>query len=157
MASVKSARLPFSLELAQELLSTYGSPLYVYQANILEQTIKCITQAFPYPRTQFHFASVTNGNISLLQIFRAAGWGLHANTPGDIYLGLQAGFAPEQIIYSGSNLNSMEMEQVLNWGVTTLNLDSIAQLQMCLLPSLSIISHSLTPPWFASQSTGNNR
>jgi diaminopimelate decarboxylase len=141
MASVKSARLPFCIELAQELLSTYGSPLYVYQANILEQTIKYITQAFPYPRTKFHFASVTNGNISLLQIFRTSGWGLHANTPGDIYLGLQAGFAPEQIVYSGSNLNSMEMEQVLNWGVTTLNLDSIAQLQLC----CQVYRSSLTP------------
>lgn len=120
-----------SQALAQELLNTYDSPLYVYQADILNQTITNITQAFSYPQTQFCFASVTNGNISLLQIFRAAGWGLHANTPGDIYLGLQAGFSPEKIVYSGSNLNREEMEQVLNWGVKTLNLDSISQLQLC--------------------------
>jgi diaminopimelate decarboxylase len=74
---------------------------------------------------------VTNGNVALLQIFQASGWGLHANTPGDIYLGLQAGFDPSQIVYSGSNLNRAEMEQVLNWGVTTLNLDSLAQLRLC--------------------------
>ncbi|NMG21450.1 diaminopimelate decarboxylase family protein [Brasilonema bromeliae] len=126
-----SAHLPFSQKLAQELLNTYGSPLYVYQGDILRQTIQHITQAFSYPRTQFRFASVTNGNISVLQIFRDQGWGLHANTPGDIYLGLQAGFAPEQIVYSGSNLNRAEMEQVLNWGVKTLNLDSVSQLQLC--------------------------
>ncbi|MBD2505281.1 diaminopimelate decarboxylase family protein [Anabaena azotica] len=123
--------LPFSQELAQELLNTYGSPLYVYQADILNQTITNITQAFLYPQTQFCFASVTNSNISLLQIFRDADWGLHANTPGDIYLGLQAGFSPAQIVYSGSNLSREEMEQVLNWGVKTLNLDSISQLQLC--------------------------
>ncbi|BBD70185.1 Orn/DAP/Arg decarboxylase 2 [Nostoc commune NIES-4072] len=120
-----------SYELAEELLNTYDSPLYIYQADILNQTITRITEAFSYPQTQFRFASVTNGNISLLQIFRAAGWGLHANTPGDIYLGLQAGFSAEQIVYSGSNLNRVEMEQVLNWGVRTLNLDSISQLQLC--------------------------
>ncbi len=126
-----SSYFPFSEELAQELLNIYDSPLYVYQADILNKTIRRITKAFLYPHTQFRFASVTNGNISLLQIFCAAGWGLHANTPGDIYLGLQAGFSPEQIVYSGSNLNRAEMEQVLNWGVKTLNLDSIAQLQLC--------------------------
>lgn len=131
LSSSSSAHLPFSQELAQELLNTYGSPLYVYQADILRQTIQHITQAFSYPRTQFRFASVTNGNISLLQIFRAAGWGLHGNTPGDIYLGLHAGFAPEQIVYSGSNLNRAEMEQVLDWGVKTFNLDSVSQLQLC--------------------------
>ena len=114
-----------------ELLRIYGSPLYVYDGDRLRQTIAHITQAIKYPRTQFRFASVTNGNIALLQIFRAAGWGLHANTPGDIYLGLQAGFSPTQIVYSGSNLNREEMQQVLDWGVTTLNLDSQAQLQLC--------------------------
>ncbi len=122
---------PFPLELAHELLATYGSPLYVYQGDRLRQTIGHITQAIPYPRTHFHFASVTNGNVALLQIFQGSGWGLHANTPGDIYLGLQAGFDPSQIVYSGSNLNPAEMEQVLNWGVTTLNLDSLAQLRLC--------------------------
>ncbi|MEH1822724.1 MAG: decarboxylase [Nostoc sp.] len=123
--------LPFSREVAQELLNNYGSPLYVYNGDRLGETIKRINKAVSYPRTQFRFASVTNGNIALLKIFRSFGWGLHANTPGDIYLGLEAGFDPSEIVYSGSNLNQAEMLQVLNWGITTLNLDSLAQLQLC--------------------------
>ena len=107
---------PFSQEVAEELLRVYGSPLYVYDAEVLKRTIAHITNAFRYPQTRFHFASVTNGNIALLKIFKNAGWGLHANTPGDIYLGLNAGFEPREIVYSGSNLNREEMEQVLNWG-----------------------------------------
>ncbi|MBE9105471.1 decarboxylase [Nostoc cf. edaphicum LEGE 07299] len=112
-------------------MNNYGSPLYVYNGDRLDETIERITKAVSYPRTQFRFASVTNGNIALLKIFRSFGWGLHANTPGDIYLGLQAGFDPREIVYSGSNLNQAEMIQVLNWGVTTLNFDSLAQLQLC--------------------------
>ena len=119
------------LEFAQELLQVYGSPIYVYNGDILRQTIAHITKAISYPHTKFHFASVTNGNINLLKIFKNAGWGLHANTPGDIYLGLNAGFHPSDIVYSGSNLNREEMAQVVDWGVTTLNLDSISQLHLC--------------------------
>ncbi|MEH2075689.1 MAG: decarboxylase [Nostoc sp.] len=137
--------LPFSGELAQKLLSTYGSPLYVYNGDRLRETIERITKAVSYPHTQFRFASVTNGNIALLKIFRSFGWGLHANTPGDIYLGLQAGFDPSEIVYSGSNLNRAEMLQVLNWGVTTLNFDSLAQLQLCCEVFADRIS-SLLPP-----------
>ena len=122
---------PLSPTLAQELLNSYGSPLYVYDGDRLRQTIRHITQAIPYPHTQFCFASVTNGNVSLLRIFRDAHWGLHANTLGDIYLGLQAGFHSQSIVYSGSNLNREEMAQVLTWGVATLNLDSLMQLQLC--------------------------
>lgn len=125
-----SLTTPFSWETAQELLEIYGSPLYVYDGDILNQTISHITNSFNYPLTRFYFASVTNGNIALLKIFKNAGWGLHANTPGDIYLGLNAGFAPSEIVYSGSNLSREEMEQVLNWGVNTLNLDSISQLRL---------------------------
>ncbi|MEQ8469002.1 diaminopimelate decarboxylase family protein [Coleofasciculus sp. E1-EBD-02] len=124
----------------QELLNIYGSPLYVYQGDRIRDTIRYISYAVPYPRTRFQFASVTNGNISLLQIFQQEGWGLHANTPGDIYLGLTAGFTPDNIVYSGSNLNRAEMEQVLHWGITTLNLDSISQLDLCCQ-----VYQSLTP------------
>jgi diaminopimelate decarboxylase len=132
MVMEKVTAIPnLELELAQELLQVYGSPLYVYNGDILRQTISYITKAISYPHTKFHFASVTNGNIALLKIFKNAGWGLHANTPGDIYLGLNAGFYAGDIVYSGSNLNWEEMEQVLGWGVTTLNLDSISQLRLC--------------------------
>ncbi|MFP4134997.1 MAG: diaminopimelate decarboxylase family protein [Halothece sp.] len=122
--------LPYSLTTAKNLLLNYGSPLYVYQRDRLEDTITQITHSIPYPKTRFQFASVTNGNINLLRIFKEQGWGLHANTPGDIYLGLKAGFSPDKIVYSGSNLDRAEIEQVLQWGVTTLNLDSLSQLEL---------------------------
>ena len=122
--------LPFSEALTQELIAIYGSPLYVYDGDRLRQTISQITQAVPYLNTRFHFASVTNGNIALLKIVRDSGWGLHANTPGDIYLGLKAGFTPDQIVYSGSNLNRADIEQVLDWKITRLNLDSTSQLHL---------------------------
>lgn len=120
-----------SHEIAQNLLKTYGSPLYVYSREYLEKSIQYITQSIPYPNTEFKFASVTNGNIHLLKIFKEADWGLHANTPGDVYLGLKAGFHPKDIVYSGSNLNRNEMIQILKWGVKTLNLDSLSQLSLC--------------------------
>jgi diaminopimelate decarboxylase len=121
-----------SAAMAADLLRVYGSPLYVYDGDHLQQTLHHIAQAIPYRPTQFHFAAVTNGSVALLQLVRAAGWGLHANTPGDIYLGLQAGFEPGSIVYSGSNLSRDDMAQVLVWGITTFNLDSLAQLeQLC--------------------------
>jgi diaminopimelate decarboxylase len=122
--------LPFSLDTAQELLDVYGSPLYVYLFDRLTQTIDRITNSIPYPQAQFQFASVTNGNVALLQIFKNQGWGIHANTPGDIYLALAAGFKPDRIVYSGSNLDRSELRQMLEWGIHTINLDSLSQLEV---------------------------
>ncbi|MBR8827740.1 MAG: decarboxylase [Gomphosphaeria aponina SAG 52.96 = DSM 107014] len=128
--SVINSALPISLPVAEELLITYGFPLYVYQGEILRHSIAQISLSIPYSSTKFHFATVTNGNIQLLRIFLAAGWGLHANSPGDIYLGLKAGFAPGEIVYSGSNLNWEEMQQLLRWGIGKVNFDSLAQLSL---------------------------
>ena len=127
---LKVRRPSLSLGLASELLDKYGSPLYVYDADVLRATIDRITQSISYPNTGFCFASVTNGNLALLRIFRERGWGLHANTPGDAYLALRAGFTPREIVYSGSNLSREEMTQMLEWRVRTLNLDSLAQLEL---------------------------
>ena len=121
--------LPFSLTTATELLNIYGSPLYVYRLDRLLDTIHHITNSIPYPDTQFQFASVTNGNIALLQVFKNNGWGIHANTPGDIHLALAAGFTPDRIVYSGSNLDRSEMCQILAWGISAINLDSLSQLE----------------------------
>lgn len=129
MNSFIARRQPFSIETAEMLLEQYGSPLYVYDAEVLNQTIRHISQAVDYPATRFHFASVTNGNLALLKIFKDHGWGLHANTPGDVFLGLRAGFDPREIVFSGGNLTRDEFEQMLRWQVSTLNLDSLDQLR----------------------------
>jgi diaminopimelate decarboxylase len=121
--------LPFGLDIAEELLSFYGSPLYVYRLDRLLDTIEHITNSILHPDTQFQFASVTNGNVALLQIFKNQGWGIHANTPGDIHLALAAGFTPDRIVYSGSNLDRDEMRQLLAWGIHAINLDSLSQLE----------------------------
>jgi diaminopimelate decarboxylase len=121
--------LPFSRTQAEELISIYSSPLYVYQLDRLTNTIDHITNSIPYPATQFQFASVTNGNVALLQVFKNKGWGIHANTPGDIHLALAAGFTPDRIVYSGSNLDRSEMRQILAWGIGAINLDSLSQLE----------------------------
>jgi diaminopimelate decarboxylase len=122
--------VPFTLATVQELLTIYGSPLYVYQLDKLTDTIDHITNSISYPNTQFQFASVTNGNVALLKIFKNHGWGIHANTPGDIYLALAAGFTSDRIVYSGSNLDRSEMRQMLEWGIHTINLDSLSQLEV---------------------------
>lgn len=120
---------PCSEVMAQRLLSTYGSPLYVYQADRLCQTLEHITRSIDYPHVQFHFATVTNGNIALLQLIEQAGWGLHANTPGDVFLGLKAGFSGDRIVYTGSNLNRVDIQQLIDWKIDRFNFDSLSQLR----------------------------
>lgn len=145
MMDATECQPPVDLATARELVLLHGSPLYVYSGDSLQDTIQYIQRSIDYPSTRFLFASVTNGNLALLRYFKYQGWGIHANTPGDVFLALQAGFAENTIVYSGSNLNRQEIDQLLDWGVEVFNLDSLDQLQLLCtafrsraVPSLSI-------------------
>lgn len=131
MAMTSNRQPPIGTVQARSLVATHGSPLYVYCAEHLRHAMAEMEAAIDHRPTTFHFASVTNGNLALLRLVREHGWGLHANSPGDVFLGLKAGFSAERIVYSGSNLNYHEMEQLLDWGVRLLNLDSLDQLSLC--------------------------
>ena len=116
------------LSLVDELLARYGSPLYVYDADALRATITRISRSVPFPAIRFHFACVTNGNLALLRIFQEQGWGLHSNTPGDAFLGLKAGFDPARIVYTGSNLTSDEMKQMMREHLDLTLAEAVARL-----------------------------
>lgn len=116
-------------ELAEELVREFGTPLYVYDQRTIEKTVRSISTSVGFAGTRFHYACVTNGNPELIGLYRDCGWGLHANTPGDVFLGQRSGYAGCDIVYSGSNLTESDMQFLLESAVGTINLDSESQLQ----------------------------
>ena len=117
-----------------ELAGAFGTPAYFYDQQIILDTAKAISSSISYPRTRFHFACVTNGNPALIRLYKSLGWGLHANTPGDVHLGFLSGMRGEDIVFSGSNLTNAEIKYMIDNRVATLNLDSLSQLQsFCLV------------------------
>ncbi len=114
-----------------ELAARFGTPLFVYDAEIVRQNYRAVRAAFSYEPVRIHYAAVCNPNLHLLGILRAEGAGLHANTPGDVYCGLHAGFSAADIVFSGSNLGEEDLDYVLGAGVH-INLDSLDDLDRVL-------------------------
>lgn len=112
---------------AETLAQRFGTPLFVYDAERVRAAYEGIRAALPYPRTRVHFAAVCNPNLYLLSVLRAAGAGLHANTPGDVYCGLRAGFRAADIVFSGSNLGEEDLRFLFDAGVD-INIDSLDDL-----------------------------
>lgn len=113
---------------ANELADRYGTPLFVYDAVEVRAAWSGIRDAFRYVPTHLHFAAVCNRNLHLLRLLRAEGAGLHANTPGDVFCGLRAGYDPRDIVFSGSNVGTEDLEYLLGVGVS-INLDSLDDLR----------------------------
>jgi diaminopimelate decarboxylase len=123
---------------ARSLAERFGTPLFVYDEGALRARYREIVGAFDYAPARVHYAAVCNPNLHLLRALRAEGAGLHANTPGDVFCGLRAGFRGEDIVLSGSNLGDEDLAYAAEAGVHV-NVDSLDDLERaCAAPALSL-------------------
>src|SRR5262249_16062843 len=113
---------------ATRLAEQYGTPLYVYDAGAIREAFLRIRGAVPYAPSRVHYACFANSNLAIRRIIREVGGGIHANTWGDAVMALQCEFAPHDIMYSGSNLDSEDMSNLFHHGVA-INLNSLSQLR----------------------------
>ena len=116
----------------KDLLSvvhTYGSPVYVYDANKISAQYERLTKAFAaVPSLRINYAMKALSNISVLKLMRKLGAGLDTVSIQEVKLGLHAGFAPEQIIFTPNGVSMEEIEEAASLGVQ-LNIDNLSILE----------------------------
>ena len=112
-----------------DLLDQYGSPLYIYNEDILRTRCKEMKNLVTYPHFTPHYSIKANTNIHLLKIIREEG--LHADvmSPGEIYLALESGFKPEELFFIPNNVVPEDMLFAIQKGVT-ISVDSLDQLDL---------------------------
>lgn len=117
---------------AQDLLAiaqTHGEPTYVYDAAIIATQYKRLTEAFSkVPSLRINYACKALSNISILQFIKQLGSGLDTVSLQEVELGLQAGFAPHEIIFTPNGVSLEEIERVTQKGVQ-INIDSLSILE----------------------------
>lgn len=113
------------LDIAQE----YGSPVYVYDAHKIEEQYKKLTKAFkPVSSLRLHYAVKALSNISVLKFLNKLGAGMDTVSVQEVQLALQAGVAPEKIIYTPNGVSLDEIEKVAQLGVQ-INIDNLSILE----------------------------
>ena len=122
---------PYPMEV-KDLLSvvhTYGSPVYVYDANKISAQYERLTKAFAaVPSLRINYAMKALSNVSILKLMRKLGAGLDTVSIQEVKLGLHAGFAPEQIIFTPNGVSMEEIEEAASLGVQ-LNIDNLSILE----------------------------
>lgn len=111
-----------------ELADKYGLPLYVYDCAIMERQYKRITNAFNVERLKINYACKALNNINVLKFFKKMGTGLDTVSIQEVLLGLEAGFKPQDIIYTPNCVSLEEIEMAVQKGVR-INIDNISILE----------------------------
>ena len=113
-----------------DLANKYGSPLYVYDTDIIASQYKRITDAFEkVEKLQLNYAVKALSNVNILRFFKNLGAGLDTVSIQEVSLALSVGVAPEKIIYTPNGVSLEEIENVAKKGVQ-INIDNLSILEL---------------------------
>jgi diaminopimelate decarboxylase len=111
-------------EIAQE----FGTPVYVYHAERIAHQYKNLEDAFGGMKAKFFYACKALTNINILKLMNKIGSGLDCVSIHEVKLGLQAGFSPEDILFTPNCTDFQEYVQAKELGVN-INIDNISILE----------------------------
>src|SRR5947199_10084398 len=88
---------------APDLIARYGSPLYVYDAEVMRRQIERVRRAFSALPFRPFYAMKANGALAILDVVRGAGFGRDAVSPGEIFFARLARFTPDTTWFTSPN------------------------------------------------------
>ena len=113
-----------------EIANKYGSPLYVYDTDKIEEQYNRLTNAFSGVKNlKLNYAVKALSNINILQFFKNIGAGLDTVSIQEVQLGLATGIDPKKIIYTPNGVSLKEIEEVAKLGVQ-INIDNLSILEL---------------------------
>jgi len=110
------------------LAQKYNTPLYVYDGDMIIDKYRSFKNAFKVKFLKIHFAAKALTNLSVLRLFKELGAGLDCVSIEEIKIGLEAGFNPEDIIYTPNGVSIEEYKEAISIG-TKITVDNISILE----------------------------
>lgn len=113
----------------RELVERFGSPLYVYNENILRERCKDLLGLSSHSGFKVNYSAKANTNPELLKIIHAEGCVVDAMSPGELQIHLLAGFKSEEILYVCNNVSEEELKFAISKNVL-ISVDSLIQAEL---------------------------
>jgi diaminopimelate decarboxylase len=107
-----------------------GTPAYVYNAEAIRNRYRSLDGALGSLPHRICFAVKANSNLAILRILRDLGAGADIVSSGEMARALAAGFAPEQIVFSGVGKTAAELRSAVRAEVGHLNVESREELEL---------------------------
>src|SRR4051812_18668291 len=95
-----------------DIASRYGTPVYIYDASVLRAQIASVKRAFAALPFRPFYAMKANSSLAILSLVQKHGFGCDAVSPGEIYVARQAGFTPDEIWFTCSNVSDDDLRTI---------------------------------------------
>lgn len=113
----------------RQLAREFGTPLYVYSQNRIQNNYRRLVSAYQkhYPKFQVYYAVKANNNPAIVKILAQEGAGADASCINEILIAKNAGISAEKILYSGVYNSNQDLRYALQNHVR-LNIEDVSQL-----------------------------
>jgi len=117
----------------KELAQKYDTPLYLVSEKRLRDNYNRIHDALirNYKYARVYYAAKANSNLTVLKILQTQGAYLDTVSPGEVFMGLMSGYAPDRLLFTGTSLRNDELKFLSDTKVT-INVDSQSELDRLL-------------------------
>jgi diaminopimelate decarboxylase len=113
---------------ALEIARNAGTPVYVYDAAIMQRQAERLKNAFRSTPTRFMYACKALTNMAVLKQMRELGMGVDVVSIEEAQIALKAGFGPQEVLFTPNMVSFGEFERAVELGVH-INIDSIPVLE----------------------------
>lgn len=130
--TVENGELNISGVGVSELKAQYGTPLYVYDENMLVNQCRTFISNFKSSRfkTEVLYASKAFSCLEVLRIASREGLGVDVVSLGEIHTAYKAGYDMKRAYFHGNNKTREELQYALEVGVGTIVIDNDYEYEM---------------------------
>jgi diaminopimelate decarboxylase len=107
-----------------DICQQFGTPVYVYDAEVIQRQIKRLQNAFSSVDLRIKYAVKALTNISILKLVKDSGIGVDVVSIYEGHLALRAGFDPAQVMFTPNCAEFEEVIEAVSLGFT-INIDNL--------------------------------
>ncbi|HKM84448.1 MAG TPA: type III PLP-dependent enzyme [Candidatus Acidoferrum sp.] len=108
------------------LASEYGTPAFIYDSGVIDHKLAVLRRSLP-SRFSICFSVKANPNQTVLRHFLSRDCGLEIASAGEFRYALQAGCAPQRVLFAGPGKTEAELEFVLANGIGEIHVESLVE------------------------------
>lgn len=107
-----------------------GTPAYIYSLSRALWNYRQIVDAFASFDAHVHYSAKANANLTILAALIQAGAGIDAVSAGEAYRALQAGCAPQDIVFAGVGKREDELRWAVEQNIGWFNVENVRELEL---------------------------
>lgn len=113
-----------------EKLQGYDTPFYLYDIDLLRQTLESATAVASRYNFKLHYAIKANYDPHILSVIKEYGLGIDCASGNEVACAIEAGFDPSGIVYAGVGKKDKELRYAISQGIFSINCESLQELEL---------------------------